>query len=183
MITLVEHSQHPQTTIESCLYKMFPDSLNTFWPLLCWNTVENGAGMGAKCSHTLSKWAIWHYTPLNTPKGRQRKPLFAIFRRQPKANLWTGSDLRNVFTNPFGLLKMVSGRICYIWDAVFAKRKYTVDINCLRLQYFSSQSRLYCILKQRRNHIHSKQIWSNILFRVPVPLVGQISLLHIFLVG
>ena len=151
--------------------------------LLCRNTVEGRAEMCAKCSHTLSKWAIWHYTPLNTPKGRQRKPLFAIFRRQPKANLWTGIDLRNVFTNPFGLLKMVSGCIFYIWDAVFAKRKYTVDINCLRLQYFSSQSRLYCILKQRRNHIHSKQIWSILLFRVLVPLLGQISLLHIFLVG
>ena len=35
--------------------------------------------MGAKCrnSHTLSKWAIWHYPPFNTPNGRQRKYLLA----------------------------------------------------------------------------------------------------------
>ena len=113
----------------------------------------------------------------------KENPFLSSLGAKPRANLWTGSDLRNVFTNPFGLRKMVSGRICYICDAVFAKRKYSVDINCLRLQYFSSQSRLYCILKQRRNHIHSKQIWTNLLFRVLVPLVGQISLLHIFLVG
>ena len=84
MITLVEHSQHPQTTIESFLYKMFPDSLNTFWPLLCWNTVENGAGMGAKCSHTLSKWAIWHYPPFNTPNGRYRMYFLFISCLAPK---------------------------------------------------------------------------------------------------
>ena len=62
--------KHPKTKIENFLYQMFPDALNTFWPLLCWNTVENEAGMGAKCSHTLSKWAIWHYPPFSTPNGR-----------------------------------------------------------------------------------------------------------------
>ena len=94
----------------------------------------------------------------------KENPFLSSFGANPRANLWTGSDLRNVFTNPFGLLKMVSGRICYICDAVFAKRKYTVDINCLRLQYFSSQSRLYCILKQRRNHIHLKLNQLNLVY-------------------
>ena len=46
--------------------EMFSYNLQTSWPLLYWIT----SGMGAKCSHTLSKWAVWHYPPFNTPNGR-----------------------------------------------------------------------------------------------------------------
>ena len=85
----------------SCLLKYFQ---TVWWPfslLLCRNTVEGRAEMCAKCSHTLSKWAIWHYTPLNTPNGRQRKPLFVIFRRQPKSKFMDRKWSKKCIYEPF----------------------------------------------------------------------------------
>ena len=69
--------------------------------LLCRNTVEGRAEMCAKCSHTLSKWAIWHYTPLNTPNGRQRKPLFVIFGRQTKSKFMDRKWSKKCIYEPF----------------------------------------------------------------------------------
>ena len=45
--------------------------------------------------------------------------------------------------------KMVADCICFICDAVFAKRKYSVDINRLRLQYFSFKQTFYFILRKK----------------------------------
>ena len=64
----------------------------------------------------------------------KENPFLSSLGAKPRANLWKGSDLRNVFTNPFGLLKMVSGRICYIWDAVFAMFRFGLAcLTCLDL--------------------------------------------------
>ena len=57
--------------------------------------------MCAKCSYTLSKWAIWHYTPLNTPNGRQRKPLFVIFGRQTKSKFMDRKWSKKCIYEPF----------------------------------------------------------------------------------
>ena len=57
--------------------------------------------MCAECSHTLSKWAIWHYTPLNTPNGRQRKPLFVIFGRQTKSKFMDRKWSKKCIYEPF----------------------------------------------------------------------------------
>ena len=45
--------------------------------------------------------------------------------------------------------QMVADCICFICDAVFAKRKYSVDINRLRLQYFSFKQTFYFILERK----------------------------------
>ena len=85
----------------SCLMKYFQTVWLLFSLLLCRNTVEGRAEMRAKCSHTLSKWAIWHYTPLNTPNGRQRKPLFVIFGRQTKSKFMDRKWSKKCIYEPF----------------------------------------------------------------------------------